>query len=130
MKSSTSVTKTTESLPPKTWWHSAFSIPKRLRSKGRKDPKRLWIIAYDVADPRRLRKAARRCLDFGARQQGSLYECNLDPSAFNRLWKDLQKILQPEADSLVAYPIHASFIPKIQTYGIAKPPKLVRRLVF
>jgi CRISPR-associated protein Cas2 len=30
-----------------------------------------WLVAYDIADPKRLRRVARACEDFGLRKQFS-----------------------------------------------------------
>jgi CRISPR-associated protein Cas2 len=38
---------------------------------------RLWLVAYDIAEPKRLRKIAKSCETFGARQQKSIFECGL-----------------------------------------------------
>jgi CRISPR-associated protein Cas2 len=32
-----------------------------------------YLVAYDIADPRRLRKVARACEDFGMRRQFSVF---------------------------------------------------------
>ena len=115
---------------PKTWWGSAFSIPNRLKGHRRRENKTLWIVSYDICDARRLRKAASKCLDFGARQQNSVYECYLTPIRFEKLIAQLETILEPSEDSLVCYPIHANFLGRVRIFGQANPPKLKRKTVF
>lgn len=115
---------------PKTWWNSAFSIPKRHFLKWKKEKRKLWVVSYDVADAKRLRKAASICLDHGARQQHSVYECFLTNEKFLKFFLKISSSLDPEKDSLVAYPIHGSRIESIRTFGKAKMPKLYRQMVF
>lgn len=115
---------------PKTWWNSAFSIPKRHFQKWKKERRKLWVVSYDIADAKRLRKAASICLDHGARQQHSVYECFLTNEKFLKFFTKISSSLDPEKDSLVAYPIHGSQIENIQTFGQAKMPKLYRQMVF
>ena len=47
---------------PKTWWNSAFSIPKRHFQKWKKERRKLWVVSYDIADAK-VEKAASICLD-------------------------------------------------------------------
>ena len=115
---------------PKTWWNSAFSIPKKHFNKWKKERRKLWVVSYDIADSKRLRKAASICLDHGARQQHSVYECFLTNERFLKFFLKISSCLDPEKDSLVAYPIHGSQIESIQAFGQAKMPKLYKQMVF
>ena len=63
----------------------------------------LRLIAYDIADPKRLHRVAETCLDFGVRVQKSLFECWLDNADFERFWRELSALLDPEVDRIVAY---------------------------
>ena len=115
---------------PKTWWNSAFSVPKRHLKRWKNEKRKLWVVSYDIADPKRLRKAATICLDHGARQQHSVYECFLTNEKFLKFFSKISSSLDPEKDSLVAYPIHGSQIENIRIFGQAKLPKLCRKMVF
>ena len=63
----------------------------------------LHVIAYDIADPRRLRRVANVCLDFGVRVQRSVFECWLDHDRFEELWRRLESVLKAEEDFIIAY---------------------------
>lgn len=76
------------------------------------------IVAYDIADPKRLKKAAERCLDYGVRVQLSVFECRLPADAFDRFWESLCALLDPQQDKLVAYPIHGAAAANIRAYGV------------
>lgn len=66
------------------------------------------LITYDVATstengPRRLRQVAKACLDHGQRVQNSVFECKLEPAQFVALRARLEKIIDPQHDSLRYY---------------------------
>jgi CRISPR-associated protein Cas2 len=63
----------------------------------------LRVIAYDIADPKRLRRVANACLDFGVRVQKSVFECWLDQERFEELWRRLEVELDMEQDFIVSY---------------------------
>lgn len=67
----------------------------------------LILIAYDVADPKRLARVAKTCEDFGARVQYSLFECQLAPEDFDTLWLRLLDLIHDDEDRLVAYRLDA-----------------------
>ncbi|HTI68628.1 MAG TPA: CRISPR-associated endonuclease Cas2, partial [Candidatus Limnocylindria bacterium] len=46
----------------------------------------LRLVAYDIADPKRLHRVAMICENFGVRVQYSLFECWLEDDDFERLW--------------------------------------------
>lgn len=63
----------------------------------------LRVIAYDIACPRRLRRVAEVCLDYGVRVQKSVFECWLDEDRFEQFWQRLQESIEPEDDQVLAY---------------------------
>ena len=63
----------------------------------------LRLIVYDIAAPKRLRKVAHVCEDFGLRVQKSVFECWLEKERFDRLWDALLAEIDKQHDSLVAY---------------------------
>jgi len=44
-----------------------------------------YVVAYDICDPKRLRKVAQTCEDFGLRRQYSVFFCRLTAADFVRL---------------------------------------------
>lgn len=67
----------------------------------------LRLIAYDITDPRRLRRVAQTCEDFGVRVQKSVFECWLDRDRFEELWISLCAEICRAEDSLIAYSLDA-----------------------
>lgn len=77
----------------------------------------LRIVAYDISSPRRLRRAALICLDFGIRIEKSVFECDLRNDQFDDLWDRLCRTVSRETDSLACYPICAACERNVKTYG-------------
>ena len=83
------------------------------------------LITYDVATSteggtRRLRQVAKACLDYGQRVQNSVFECKLDPAQMEALRARLEKIIQPEYDSLRYYHLGNNWEKRVDHVG-AKP---------
>lgn len=77
----------------------------------------LRLVAYDISNPRTLRRIAKVCLDFGIRLEKSVFECDLPEEDFAELWKRLCEQADEETDSLVAYPICAACEHRRQDFG-------------
>ena len=66
------------------------------------------LITYDVnteteAGKKRLRKVAKQCQNYGQRVQNSVFECLIDPARLKQLQSSLEKLINPEKDSLRYY---------------------------
>ena len=79
----------------------------------------LRLVAYDISDPRRLRRVAIACLDFGIRIEKSVFECDLRNDQFDELWNRLKDIVDEETDRIVCYPICSACEKNVVTYGRA-----------
>jgi len=75
------------------------------------------IISYDIASPKRLRKVADWCLNYGVRVQLSVYEFRLPAALFEAFWDEITEIANPEEDKIVAYPLHGASARSIRTFG-------------
>lgn len=94
-------------LPPG-WWESAFTLqPNASDLAGHRcgQHQMLTLIAYDIADQKRLHKVAKVCEDWGVRVQYSIFECRLEATAFDRFWASLREQIDDTEDRLVAYKI-------------------------
>lgn len=83
------------------------------------------LVSYDVsteslAGRRRLRRIAKKCLDYGIRVQNSVFECNVDLSQWTALKAALETICDEETDSLRYYYLGRDYQRRIEHYG-AKP---------
>lgn len=80
------------------------------------------LVTYDVstidkAGRRRLRQAAKTCLDFGQRVQNSVFECKVDPGEFVVLKNRLLEIIDEESDSIRFYNLGAEWDRRVEHHG-------------
>lgn len=83
------------------------------------------LVSYDVSTVdrqgrNRLRRVAKACLNFGQRVQNSVFECQLDPAQWTALKANLEKLIDPDSDSLRYYYLGSSWQRKVEHIG-AKP---------
>lgn len=98
------------------WWFQAFPVlPYESSPPG--PGQMLYLVAYDIADPRRLARVARACEDFGIRVQYSLFECHLDEEQFNDLWLRLLEEMDDTEDRLAAWKLDARAARETLTAG-------------
>ena len=83
------------------------------------------LITYDVSTTtvegrRRLRRAAKTCLDYGQRVQNSVFECLIDPAQLVTVRNQLLQIIDPTTDSLRIYFLGHDWNHRVEHHG-AKP---------
>lgn len=83
------------------------------------------LISYDVSTTSsvgrtRLRKVAKECQNHAQRVQNSVFEADLDYSAFLRLKDRLLKLIDLEEDSLRFYYLGNNWEKKIEHVGAKK----------
>lgn len=83
------------------------------------------LITYDIATStktgaRRLRRAAKICLDYGQRVQFSVFECKVDPAQYTELKARLREVIDAEVDSIRFYNLGATWDQRVEHLG-AKP---------
>lgn len=66
---------------------------------------RRWVVAYDIAEPERLRAVAAVLESAGTRVQKSVFECLLDGEAFTALRERLRACIVPAEDRIRYYPL-------------------------
>ncbi len=84
----------------------------RVRSRLRAGVHRLhgavmdsYIVAYDISDPKRLRKVATACEDFGYRKQFSVFLCRVSPTDLVRLRSRLYDMIDLAKDQVLFIPL-------------------------
>ena len=86
----------------------------------------LHLVAYDVRNPRRLRRVAKVCLDYGVRVEYSVFECDLDEENFARLWHGILNEIDEDEDSVLAYRICGACVQCIRSMGdVVRPEKVL-----
>lgn len=83
------------------------------------------LISYDVstmddAGKTRLRKVAKECQNHAQRVQNSVFEADLDYSAFLKLKDRLLKLIDPEKDSLRFYYLGNNWQRRVEHIGAKK----------
>ena len=64
-----------------------------------------YLVCYDIADPKRLRKVATTCEDFGYRKQFSVFLCRLGATDFVRLRTRLYDLIDLAEDQVLFLPV-------------------------
>ncbi len=85
----------------------------------------LVVVCYDVstmddAGPRRLRRVAKACKDYGQRVQFSIFECEVDPARWAFLRQRLIDEIDPKVDSLKFYFLGSNWKRRIEQIGAKK----------
>lgn len=81
------------------------------------------LVTYDVsttsaAGRRRLRRVAKKCLDFGQRVQNSVFECQLNWEQWTRLRLQLLDLIEPSEDSLRFYMLGNRWRNRVEHHGV------------
>jgi CRISPR-associated protein Cas2 len=63
------------------------------------------IVAYDIANDKRLTRIAKVMLDYGVRVQKSIFEVHVAPPVFRELKERVEKIIVAEEDGVKYYPL-------------------------
>lgn len=74
-------------------------------------------MAYDIADPKRLRKVARACEDFGLRRQYSVFFCRLSAVDLVRLRVRLHDVIDLDRDQVLFIPLCERCAKSIEALG-------------
>lgn len=60
-----------------------------------------YLVCYDIADDKRLRRVFKTCRKYGDHLQFSIFECDLNPSEKIGLETDLNRLLQHDEDQVL-----------------------------
>jgi len=97
------------------WWNDLLPVIPHAHPPGAEDM--LRVIAYDIAHPRRLRRMANICADYGVRVQKSVFEFWLDEPRFEELWRRLCFEMKPNEDTLIAYALDEKAAQRRRCHG-------------
>lgn len=80
------------------------------------------LITYDVetvtpAGKKRLRHVAKVCLDYGQRVQNSVFELNIYPADLVEIKSKLEKIIDPQKDSIRIYNLGKNWERRVESLG-------------
>ncbi|MBU1055691.1 MAG: CRISPR-associated endonuclease Cas2 [Proteobacteria bacterium] len=63
------------------------------------------IVAYDIADEKRLARVAKIIKDYGIRVQKSIFELEIDSNTFAEMKSRVEKQIVPEEDGVKYFPV-------------------------
>ena len=63
------------------------------------------IVAYDIAEPRRLNKVAKVVKDYGLRVQKSIFEVAVNNNLFLEMKSRIEDIIETTADGVKYFPL-------------------------
>ncbi|WP_114374592.1 CRISPR-associated endonuclease Cas2 [Elioraea thermophila] len=87
----------------------------------------LFVFAYDITSPKRLRRALHACRAFASGGQKSAHECFLTEAERFALLRRLDGLIHPRHDRLIALRLDPRSPPRC--LGIARPPRDQRVLI-
>ncbi len=76
-----------------------------------------YLVCYDISDPKRLRKVATACEDFGVRKQYSVFLCRLSATDFVRLRSRLYDLIHLDEDQVLFIPLCGKCVQAIESIG-------------
>jgi CRISPR-associated protein Cas2 len=118
---------------PLGWWEAAFANqPTESEQRGHPcgEHKMLTILAYDITEPRRLKRIAEICEDYGMRVQYSVFECRLEADKFDQFWNELLTVIDTATDRLVGYKVCVACARGIRSAGTQMHQEKVVAYVF
>jgi len=81
-----------------------------------------YLVCYDISDPKRLRKVAQCCEDFGYRKQYSIFLCRISATDFVRLRSRLYDIINLNEDQVLFIPLTETNLRQMECIGRPTDP--------
>ena len=76
-----------------------------------------YLVAYDICEPKRLRRVAHTCEDFGYRRQLSVFLCRLSATDLVRLRNRLYDIIDRNEDQVLFIPLCGKCVNGMEAIG-------------
>ncbi|KPA14436.1 CRISPR-associated protein Cas2 [Candidatus Magnetomorum sp. HK-1] len=77
-----------------------------------------FLVGYDIADPKRLRKTAKIIQEYGNRVQYSFFHCLISKNQKRNLIDRISKIINNDEDQLILIPITKRQLQEMECIGI------------
>jgi CRISPR-associated protein Cas2 len=78
-----------------------------------------YLVCYDISNPKRLRKVAKTCEDFGYRKQLSVFLVRVSTTDFVRLRTRLYDIIDLNEDQVLLIPLTDTCLQRMEAIGRA-----------
>ena len=111
---------------PLDWANRYFPAEEMDELPSDKEPRHMMhLIAYDIADPSRLRKIAKVCELYGVRIEKSVFEADLSEDNYQAFWLELMELIDEDEDAVIDYRICKNCIKQAEVMGIVRRPRRV-----
>ena len=77
----------------------------------------IYMVCYDISNPKRLTKVAKTLENFGIRVQRSFFQCEMSKIQMDNLKNSLLNIVNVKADYLFVYPLCEKCSHKAEVIG-------------
>lgn len=64
-------------------------------------PRHTYLVCYDIANDRRLKKVFKVCKNHGTHLQFSVFECDLNPRELVQLQRELRAVIKHDEDQVI-----------------------------
>lgn len=76
-----------------------------------------YLVCYDISDPKRLRKVATACEDYGRRKQYSVFLCRVSPTDLVKLRSRLYELIDLAEDQVLIIPMCNRCVNQLEAIG-------------
>ncbi len=81
-----------------------------------------YIVSYDIAEQKRLKRVHKFLKDYGEWKQRSVFECWLTPEAYTQMKAGLKELINPRQDRVRIYRLCENCRNKAFVYGWGNLP--------
>lgn len=94
---------------------------------GRREVPHLYVLAYDISDPRRWRRVYRLLQGYGAWLQLSVFQCRLDRRRLVELQGELERLVKREEDHVLVLDLGPAEGVDVRVWSVGRRFEPVRR---
>jgi CRISPR-associated protein Cas2 len=77
----------------------------------------IYMVCYDIANQKRLRKVSKILEGYGIRVQKSFFQCEMEKSRMERMKREILKTIRRKEDAFFVYPLCEDCAGKALTDG-------------
>ncbi len=77
----------------------------------------IYMVCYDIAAPKRLRRTAKILENFGLRVQKSFFQCEIEKERMEAMREQILEVIDTDKDYLFIYPLCENCSHRAQTDG-------------
>lgn len=78
----------------------------------------IYVMCYDIANPKRLAKVAKILENSGIRVQKSIFQCDIEDQVMRSIFRKVEIIIKKKEDSFFIYPLCLDCVKTIEIDGV------------